>query len=189
MSYEDILSSIKDMKFGRQGKYAHKLGFDQRCEILALYRTGVPRVALAEAYGIDRRTVTHIYNPRSSHYKDVKAEEEKLGKEAFQRQYITENGLNKLKTVMETFVPVSDFRPIRNATKYRGVHVIETEQTTRPHRIIVQYREAGIDNVGAGWYYQDRDGQVPEQWLHNGEESRMTSKACLEAAREQLFDL
>jgi hypothetical protein len=189
MSYEDILSSIKGMKFGRQGKFAHKLDFDQRCEILALYRTGVPRTALAEAYGLDRRTVTHIYNPRSSHYKDVKAEEVKLGKEAFQRQYITENGLSKLKKVMETFIPVSDFRPIRNATKFKGVHNVSNENTSGPHRIIVAWREAGLDNVGAGWYYQDRDGQVPEQWLHNGEESRMTSKSCYEAAKEQVFDI
>jgi hypothetical protein len=188
MSYEDILTSIKSMKFGRQGKYAHKLDFDQRCEILALYRTGVPRVALAEAYAIDRRTVTHIYNPRSVHYRAVRAEEEKLGKEAFQRQYITENGLNKLKQIMATFKPTSEFHPIRNATKYRGVHVVENEQTVKPHRVVIAWRENGLDNVGAGWYYQDRDGQVPEQWLHNGEESRQTSKACLEALKVELFD-
>lgn len=189
MSYEDILSSIKTMKFGRQGKYAHKLDFDQRCEVLALYRTGVPRVVLAEAYGIDRRTVTHIYNPQSVHYRNVREEEKRLGAEAFQRQYITENGLNKLKQIMATYKPTSDFHPIRNATKYKGVHTITNDQTSRPHRVIIQYREAGIDNVGAGWYYQDRDGAVPEQWLHNGEESRVTSKACLEAAKEQVFDL
>lgn len=188
MAYEDIIASIKSMKFGRQGKYAHKLDFDQRCEILALYRTGVPRAALAEAYALDRRTVTHIYNPRSSHYRGIREEEKNLGSEAFQRQYITENGLNKLKQVMASIVPTSDFYPIRNATKFKGVHIIETDQTTKPHRVIIAYREKEIDNVGAGWYYQDRDGQVPEQWLHNGDESRVTSKACLEALKLELFD-
>jgi len=189
MSYDDILANIKDMKFGRQGKYDHKLDFDQRCEILALYRTGVPRTVLAEAYGLDRRTVTHIYNPRSVHYRNVRAEEEKLGKEQFQKQYITQNAHDKLKKAMTNFQPVSEFRPMRNATKYKGVHTVENDGTTKPHRIIIGWREAGIDNVGAGWYYQDRDGQVPEQWLHNGEESRMTSKACLEGAKEAVFDI
>lgn len=133
--------------------------------------------------------MTHIYNPRSVHYRTVREEEKKLGSEVFQRRYITENGLNKLKQIMATFQPTNEFSPMRNATKYRGVHIVENDQTTRPHRILIAWREKGIDNVGAGWYYQDRDGQVPEQWLHNGDESRQTSKACFDALKEQIFDL
>lgn len=191
-TYEEILSSISALNFGPTGKYASKLDFDQRCEILALYRTGVGRAALAAAYKLDRRTITHIYNPQSPHYRNVREEERKLGTEQFMRKYITENGLSRLKGV--TPAPsegpkVTKLMPRRQATSKSGVHVVKTDATSYEHRIQIGWRENGVDSAGAGWYYRDADGADPEAWLHNGDDSRVTSKACYEAVLENLVDV
>jgi hypothetical protein len=182
------------MKFAPAGKFSSKLGFDQRCEVLALHRTGVGRSVLAEAYGLDRRTVTHIYNPNSPHYRAVREEEERLGKEEFLKKYITENAVSKLRKVMKTegqVIPTQPHGPPgkRTATKYAGVHEVKNENTVFPHRIQVAWREGDLDNAGPGWYYRDADGAHPEAWLHNGGESRMSSLACLEAVQENLVDI
>lgn len=188
------LASISAMKLADHGKYSHKLDFDQRCEILALYRSGVGRAILSEAYKIDRRTVTHIYNPNSKHYRAVREEENKLGKDLFLQKYITENALMKLRNVKPVAqIPLEPRRegPLmkKSANKYAGVHHVKTDATDFEHRIIIQWREAELDNAGAGWYFKDADGADPERWLHNGDESRTSSVACLSAVRENLVDI
>ena len=193
-SHEDLITSISALKLKPHGRFSPKLDFDQRCEILALFRTGVGRAVLAEAYGLDRRTVTHIYNRASPHYRNVRAEEQKLGKEEFMKKYITENGLNKLKAATERMPkpPVEEPkgpRANRNSRKFAGVHKVKNDNVAFEHRIIVSWQEATLDNAGAGWYYQDADGSQPNDWLHNGDESRMSSKACIDAVRANLFDV
>jgi hypothetical protein len=192
MDHEEIKSTISAMSFPKTGKYDSKLDFDQRCEILALYRHGIGRATLAEAYGIDRRTVTHIYNPKSVHYRSVRAEEQNLGIEQFQRRYLTENALVKLKGVQPKVEPKKAKPKIgakRSASRYAGVHMVETDATSYPHRISIAWQERGIDGGAPGWYYMDADGPAPEQWFHNGEDSIMTSQACYEAIVNTLVDV
>lgn len=192
---DTIIKSISAMNLVPAGKYVPKLDFDQRCEILALYRTGLGRTILSAAYGIDRRTITHIYNPKSKHYKSVRAEEKRLGKDAFQKKYLTENVLIKLRNFAEVNKanPPKVGRPKksranRSASRFAGVHTIMNDNLERPHTVQIGWEENPIDGVGAGWYYRDMDGD-PSKWLHNGEESTLTSKDCLEAVQENLFEL
>ena len=188
-THEERISAISAMRFTAESKFSAKLDFDQRCEILALHRAGISRVALAEAYGLDRRTVTHIYNPKSTHYKTVRAELEKLGPDEFQRRYITDNALTKLKNISVAEGAKEGPMAQKNATRFKGVHSVMNDAVIRAHRIIVAWREKGVDGQPAGWYYQDMDGDDPNVWRHNGDDSRMTSKACLEAVRENLVEI
>lgn len=188
----DIIDKISAMNFKPSGKYNAKLDFDQRCEILALYRTGqVSRAALAAAYDIDRRTVAHIYNAKSKHYHSVREEEKKLGPAAFLEKYLTENVLVKLRKVKADEVKEKAGRPIlakRTHSRFAGVHIVRNDMCDHEHRILIQWLEKGLDDAGPGWYYQDADGTAPELWLHNGEKSRRTSKDCLDAVKENLAD-
>lgn len=189
-THEDRISVISALKFTPDSKFSAKLDFDQRCEILALHRAGVSRVALAEAYGLDRRTITHIYNPKSTHYRNVREELVKLGPEEFQKRYITDNALTKLKNISISERSRGD-GPMaqRNATRFKGVHAVTNDAVSRAHRIVVQWHEKGIDGLAPGWYYQDMDGDDPNAWRHNGDTSRLTSKACLDAVRENLVEI
>jgi hypothetical protein len=124
----------------------------------------------------------------------VREEEQNLGPEEFLNKYITENAVSKLRKVVKTEGPVIPARPPgppakRSARKYSGIHMVRTDGTNFPHRIQVGWCEATLDNEGAGWYYRDADGAWPETWLHNGDESRTSSLACLEAVKENLIDL
>lgn len=195
MAYQDILKSISAMDLRSPNKFESKLDFDQRCEVLALYRAGIPRSVLAEAYGLDRRTVTHIYNPKSKNYKSVRDEEQKLGHEEFQRKYITENVLQKLKAIepkiKERRAKIKDEakakKAVRSMSKHSGVFTIPFEGKER--RILIDWQEASVDNSGAGWYYRDLDGPDPNSWFHNGDESRVSSTACLEAVKENFVEI
>ena len=193
MAYEDLISQISAMDFGPVGKYAPKLDFEQRCEILALYRSGVGRTVLAEAYGLDRRTITHIYNPNSVHYRNVREAEEKLGSDAFLKRFITENALARLRRVVKKPAEVvhdpAAPKAKRSATKHAGIHYIMTSSTSYEHRIQIGWCEATLDNDGAGWYYRDADGPDPDAWMHNGDESRITSLACLDGVKANLVDV
>jgi len=188
-TYEERVATISAMRDASAGKFAAKLDFIQRCEILALHRAGISRIVLAEAYKLDRRTVTHIYNQQSPHYRMVREEEERLGHEEFLKRYLSESALARVQEVLGRPVVKKDVMFSRSASKYAGVHVLQTEFTTKPHRVMVAWREKGVDADGPGWYYQDADGTDPFAWNHHGDESRMTSKACYDAAVLNLFDM
>lgn len=197
MKHEEILSSISAMNLRSLNKFDHKLDFDQRCEVLALYRTGVPRAILAEAYGIDRRTVTHIYNPGSKHYKMVREEERKLGREEFQRKYLTENALAKLSALEPKLAkrrekaaaePPPQYKANRSSSNRSGVQFIITADG-KERRFLIEWQEKSVDNNGAGWYYRDLDGPDPTPWFDNGDESRVSSAACYEAIRTNFVEI
>lgn len=184
----EIIKSVSAIGLSAN-KFRSKLDFDQRCEILALYQTGqVSRSAIAEAYGINARTVTHIYRSKSRHYKSVRDKVEQMGREAFIQHYITEKVLEKLQAVKES-------RTMRGITvnskihsKMAGVHTVQNEMCSKPHRVIIRWCEAGVDTPEPGWYYQDVDGPQPNTWLNNGPDSLRTSKDCLDAIIENLMD-
>src|SRR5580765_3485616 len=141
------------------GKYAAKLSFGQRCEILALSRTGCTRELLAKMYNVDRRTITHIYNINSIHYKNVREEELRLGRENFIAKYATLDVLNK---AYELAVANKEGINNPNANKKRGIHNLQNDACEFPHRVVIQWVEADNDKIEiSGWYYKDLDSEWP----------------------------
>lgn len=186
MSMEELLSKLPSAAFADRGRFAPKLSFAQRCEILALYKQGVSRKVLADAFGVDRRTVTHIYNTASPHYKEVRAEFNRLGIDDFKATYLTEEGVKKVTTAVHaaSLDPPASAEG-RKMRKDAGVHVINNENLRFDHRVIIEWKED--QPYGEGWYYQDMDGEEPTKWFHNGPDSMKSSQACLKAVKESLF--
>lgn len=190
-SHEDIVASIPDAAFANKGVFAPKLTFQERCEVLALYRRGIARSIIAEAYNIDRRTVTHIQNPKSPHYKAVRKELARLGHEEFGKQYITESAASRIsKTALAEVRSRKEVKLDQNkkAAGHKGVNLVMNENCSIEHRIMIDWIEGDDAVHGPGWYYQDLDGPVPDAWLNNGPESTKTSQACLRAVQENLSD-
>lgn len=170
-----------------RGKFSPKLDAKQRCEVLALCRSGVRRDVVARAYGIDRRTVGHVVNPQSPRYRDTRAEYKKLGHEEFIEQYLTEEVALKIANLPKEEELVKDkSAPSHRASRLAGIHKVQPAQCAYEHRIEIKWVDG---ESGKGWYYRDLDSKTdPESWFHNGDESRMTSHACYDAAVENLFD-
>jgi hypothetical protein len=201
---EEIMDELRKYPhiFRGSGRFEPKLTFDERCSVLALYLSGVHRRVLAAAFGIDRRTVAHIYNPHSIHYKAVRKQLEVLGREVFIRRYLTEEATVKVRAVQNhREVTLSDdemreepsHAPIPNRKRNRkeGVHVLKPEQCEYSHRVVIGWREAVNDDISgspAGWYYQDLDGNDPELWFHSGPESLLSSQNALKGAEPELLD-
>ena len=182
-SYDELVASIPASAYAQRGRFAAKLSFQQRCEILALYRKGIGRAVLAEAYGIDRRTVTHIQNPKSPHYKSVRDEVQRLGNDLFSQTYITESAVGRIAEVRNG----GEYEdPKKAANRLRGTHIMRNEYCEYDHRVMIAWRDDG--HLGPGWYYQDLDGVAPDEWLHNGEDSIQSSSACYKAAEEVVSD-
>lgn len=170
------------------GKFKPKLVFLDRCAILALVSHGVKRDRTALAFGVDRRTVSHICNDSSKHYRDVRKHLLELGKEAFIAKYLTEDAALKVARLSPTEVthPTPDAANKR-ANRMRGMHVIPVADGLRakPHTVEIAYKDG---EMFAGWYYRDQDGDEPDSWFHHGDDSRKTSQACLAAVIENLLD-
>jgi hypothetical protein len=163
-------------------KFGNKLTFEQRCEILALYRAGIQRELLAKIYGIDPRTVTHIYNAQSPHYKNVRQEEHNLGLVGFQKKYLNQSAQEK--ALMLQQMKQHD-KPVNNkySNTKAGLHIVRGAYCTYDHRVIIEWQNEG-------WYYRDLDGDMPEQWFLAGgdEASCRTSQACFAAMLKEITD-
>ena len=179
---EEILASIPPAAFTQQGKFAPKFNFAQRCEIFAWNLHGISRKNLARAFGIDRRTASQICNPNAPVYKNVHEEFLRLGKEAFINKYVTEMGSEKIREAIIN----RPTGPSQYANRRRGVNMAKNAYCKYEHRINVEWLPNG--EQGTGWYFQDLDGAFPEAWLTEGEESRVSSDACLRAAKEVIID-
>ena len=182
------------------GRFAPKLNFEERCAVLAAYLAGVNRRLLAVAFRINRRTVTHIYNSRSIHYKDVRKELEKLGREEFIRTYLTEHVATMLKTIEQDeaakiIINLNDKEasklahavttPNKRRNKDEGYHTLHPEHCEYSHRVQIAWT-SGFH--GEGWYYRDLDGAFPSEWMHSGRESIITSTTALTGADIEIQD-
>ena len=169
------------------GKFAPKLSFTQRCEVLALFRIGCSRELLHKLYKVDRRTITHIYNPKSPHYKNVREEELRLGRENFIKEYAT---ADVTAAAYNLLAATKNEGNNKNANKKRGVHNLQNDMCDKPHRVIIQWvtpeEYEGIE--AAGWYYQDLDSEWPNDWFHGDAESLRTSQACYAHAQKDISD-
>lgn len=185
---EEMLAYVTVVGMGQRmltGKFAPKMSFDQRCELLALYRKGYTREALAKLYGVDRRTVTHIHNAQSSHYRNVREEELRLGRENFLEKYITADSMAK---VMELAAVESEVNN-KQAKGKQGIHTVQGPMCKYPHRVRIEWKEANDkDILTSGWYYNDMDSDFPDGWFHTGPESMKTSQACYEGMLEDITD-
>jgi len=178
------------------GKFEAKLTFAERCAVLACLVNGVNRNLLAHVFGINRRTVSHIGNPKSVHYKSVRDELIGLGKEEFTTKYITEDVQDRIAaSENKLIVQIKDREaaeiddnirtPSRMRNKHRGTHVRIPEGGTYSHRIQIEWV---VGFYGEGWYYKDFDGPFPEKWLHTGPESILSSTAALKGIEAELTD-
>jgi len=168
-------------------KFAPKLDFQKRCEIYALYLLGFKREVLAKTYNVDRRTVTHIHNAKSAHYKNVREEMLIMGEEKFIQQYASEDVRNRALTAGEPEVVGNN----RHANRKAGVHTVRNQFCTGPHRVIIKWINEGEHNVPkSGWYYCDLDGDFPDSWLAppDDPEALTTSQACFAAMLNDISD-
>ena len=172
----------------RPNKFSPKLSFTQRCEILALHRNGATREAIAKMYAIDRRTVTHIYTNSSPHYKNVRQEEVGLGRERFEKMYLTPDLIHRTAAYDEANrkdTPVNN----KQANAKAGIHNMCGPMCTFNHRVVIKWLEPPDgDALIAGWYYMDLDGDYPDRWFTRGEADMKTSQACYNAALEEIAD-
>ena len=166
--------ALVPLRYRESGKFAAKLDFQKRCEILALYRKGITREALAIMYGVDRRTITHIYTQQSPHYKNVRQEEVSLGPARFADMYINDDILNRALTYKQE---KDGEKPNNNkfARGKAGIHNVRGKMCEYQHRVIIEWRE---DQEPPGWYYLDLDGDNPLMWFSTGEDSLRTSQSC-----------
>lgn len=167
-------------------RFAPKLDFTQRCQVLALFRVGFNKEELAVIYGINRRTVTHIVNPLSDHYKDVKQEETGLGREMFVERYATDEVLARAGKHRTSKVQVNN----KNANRKQGLHVVQGRYCGYKHRVYVQWQDQSDRFDIAGWYYKDLDGDAPDRWLIAGgnAESARSSMECYNAMLLEITD-
>lgn len=192
LGYNEKLLMIA-MWSDRKSKWASKLTFDQRCQILALHRAGITRDLLATAFGVDRRTISHIYNEGSAHYKSVRDEEKNLGRDAFINKYA---GLGTMDHLL-AFRQIKEKVPEKNnpeASRRSGPHTVRGKFCETPHRVFIAWKEVGdrmsdTDQIEvAGWYYNDLDGNFPNVWQFSDDKSRSTSDCCYRAMLDNLVD-
>jgi len=187
MTRDERLALIS-LEHKRPNRFASKLSFASRCEILALYRKGFKREALAAMYGLDRRTITHIYTPHSEHYKNVRQEEKAMGEVRFREKYLTPTLVEKAYTYNQENRKEESVNN-RQATNKAGVHQMRGQMCDYEHRVVIQWREPDGDIEIAGWYYMDLDGDDPDRWFCGWDKSSLkTSQACYDLAFIEIMD-
>jgi hypothetical protein len=169
------------------GKFAPKLSFGQRCQALALRRLGFTREVLSKMFKVDRRTITHIYNESSPHYKNVREEEKLIGTPNFVTKYVTESIRNEALSYTE-----SEKKEANNkaANRKAGTHNVRNDRCKYDHRVTIAWINANEHKYVevSGWYYRDLDSQWPDDWFNCGAESMKTSQAAYDAAKEDIDD-
>jgi hypothetical protein len=167
-------------------RFSPKLTFTQQCEILALYHKGHKRNTLAKIYGVNRRTVTHMYNPKSKHYKKIREEELRLGVDNFRKLYLTDQVLRTAQSFVEENNQENNNQ---YANKKQGIHTMRNDMCDYDHRVVIQWKERDEGNIKvSGWYYKDLDSEWPDDWFHGDEESLKSSNACYTYALTDISD-
>lgn len=173
----------------RDGKFKPKLTEVERYQALACVIKGIKYDAVAATFGVDRRTVNHMANRYSKHYKDVRRKLEELGEQEFLDTYFDEKVLDRLKTATMLAKPepepTAERRPNARASGKKGIHIVHPEQCRYNHRLEIGYR-ADADPVG--WWYRDLDGPDPDTWLNCGPDTMFTSQQCFAAAQLEIID-
>ena len=178
----------------RGGKFAPKLDDEQRCSVLALVKAGVKREVVATAFGVDRRTVGHICNPSGLRYRNIREKYKAMGHEEFVKTYITEQVAKRVADASDSeteTVEVKTKSPSGRASRMAGEHKVQPEQCNYEHKILIKYFKDPSITGSIGWHYADiTDAKEGDElvFLHNGDDSLMTSHACYNAVLENLMD-
>lgn len=177
-------------------RFAAKLSFDERCQMLALKLSNMSIGAIAVAFGVNRRTVTHVYQPHSPRYQNVRKQLETMGRDAFLTRYIDEDLINRVKAAAET--PEAQMSgnkyeqkeshsttPNPRATKAAGISVHKGEGHGFTHRIEVVWVD-NKEDYPDGWYAKlldTNDVNSEEPVGDPSVSSHLTSQSALNYAR------
>lgn len=182
-------------------RFQPKLRFEERCQCLALSLAGVAVNVIAAAYGLDRRTVGHIINPQSPHYKNVRREVEKYGRDHFITTYLTPevtarvNSQETKDRAAATYREYAKYReknanhPNRRANGSQGTHPTWHYGDKATHMLEVKWLEPTDEGAvnGQGWYVRDMDDPREEMRAWCGyEHTLMTSAAALKYGVQEL---
>jgi hypothetical protein len=179
--------ALLSLAFTNDNKFAAKLDFRRRCEVLALARLGITREVIAEIYRVDRRTVTHITNPISPHYKLVKRELARIGWEKFRELYLEEEALNRA-LAYRSSKQADKVVNNKYANGKQGIHNVRGPMCSYDHRVAIGWQEPGGNIQVAGWYYRDLDGDMPDTWFCCDDNSLKNSSACYNAMVNDITD-
>lgn len=189
MTIEEIIPS-NAVKSPRSDEFVAKLNPEERCQVLACADYGIKREIIAQAYGINRRTIGHIVNTASQRYRATRKERDQLGKDDFRAKYLTEEVAKRIAAVTPKptaeNAPADHSKPSVRANGKAGINVVKSEFLKTPHRIEVQFFET---KDPPGWWYRDIDGAEPDEWFNNGEDSLRSSQACLKMAELNLTEI
>lgn len=176
-------------------KFAPKLSFEQRCEVMAFYLAGFKIPALAAAFGLHRRTVSSIVSRNARYYKDVIEEFDRRGADDFKRVYLTEEGAKKLAAVADSDevkmnepayrgLKATADGPDKRKNTYQGVST-----SSQGGKFEVAWKDKGeVDAVGeleeSGWYYHDLEDPVAKgMWqVDSNDKPFVSSKAAYDKA-------
>lgn len=188
---EDELSQLppelaEDIRSMRQepydGRFAPKLTHPDRCGILASVVAGFPREAVAHAFGVNRRTVTHICNRSSPSYKNVRDEYDRLGHAEFLRTFLTDPVRNKVKEALSSpeaqksttrlradqaaklSAKRQEVGPDAKAAKHNGSHSIKCRSTETVHLFNIAFTTHPATGI-EGWFFQQPE--IDEFWNAN----------------------
>lgn len=178
--------------YRKNSNFSAKLDEQERVAIIAMYRQGIRREILAAAFGVDKRTIGHITNPQSIHYKKARTRFEVLGLERVKTEVITDEMKQKVvdATISLRTIKTKKVRETLEvsprSSNYAGFHTVRPDQCAYTHRIEIQYRDTPDEQPG--WYVRDLESLNPELWFHNGATSLKSSKACYDAALLNMVD-
>lgn len=169
-----IKSQLDPSLFRGSGKFEPKLSFHERCQILGLIKIGVHRYVVAEMFGVSRPTVGYITRPNSPHYGKVRDEFNSLGREAFLKEYIDHDLLQrvekfkKLAVVKATDAQIGEIRkhdaeaiveskgPNKNADKFEGQFQMFIPMTNTTYLVDIRWLEdeeaRTFGGQGTGWH-------------------------------------
>ncbi len=161
-------------------RFAPKLSFEERCQVLAACVYGINRDAVAKGFGVNRRTVHHIQNESSKSYRSVRREMERLGKDEFLKRHLKQFVIDRID---EAWTRSPD-GPSKRAVSMEGYHTIRPDHCARDHRIEVGWC---VLEGCEGWYYSDLE-QEPADWLGGDDGPFRTSRDAYEYALENVED-
>lgn len=200
---EHPLNQLPASLFRDRSEFAPKLNKELRCGVLAAYKSGISVNALAAAFGVNRRTITHIVSPDSHTYRDVREEYARQGHVEFVSLYMTPQVVNMLKSAAkaeEVTMTATEYDasthtrarvPTKRANGSAGIQFVAKPDWPFAHRIDVQWLDANSANAHTspdgkpiehpeGWYTRDLDGEDPDFWYGDPEaHSHLTSSAAL----------
>lgn len=194
---------ISQKALKQSSEFKPKLTYADRCAVLALINKNVSVRVIAAAFDINRRTVTHLRNGFRG-YKKMHDECSSMGKEAFEKKYLTEDHIARINATADDPAleqSYSDYdstsgdrtqAPSRRSSGMAGINFLKHPSDEISHRIEIAWLEANTaeDASGpfehpAGWYWRDLDS-YDKYWNGNPDEnSHVSSQKAFNHARSE----